>query len=180
MKEIFEFIKVFSLLGLQMFGNIVTMYPLLEEELVTKRNWVTKDDILDSIAFGRCGPGAAVINTIVLLGNKIKGFWGGALAAISFIFFPLVLIVTISFCLEPFMKNEIIKSAFNGILVALSVMIINTIFDLGRKTIKGRMTGALCIVTLFLCIFTEIPLIFYIITSILVGIAICTLCKSMV
>lgn len=180
MKEIFEFIKVFSLLGLQMFGNIVTMYPLLEEELVTKRNWVTKDDILDSIAFGRCGPGAAVINTIVLLGNKIKGFWGGALAAISFIFFPLVLIATISFCLEPFMKNEIIKSAFNGILVALSVMIINTIIDLGRKTIKGKLTAFLCVVTIVLCLFTNISLIVYILSTILIGILICTLHKSMV
>ena len=170
MKTWIDFVRVFAMFGLKMLGNIVVMIPILEEELVEKRKWVTKDDILDAVALGRCGPGAAVINTIAFLGNKIYGFWGGAIALFSFIFFPFLIILAISFFLDQFLENSLVMSAFNGILAALVVIIENTIIDLGKKTLKNRITWGIFLATLILCIATDIPIVVYILLAILVGI----------
>lgn len=55
-KELFRIFYVFSILGLQMFGNLATMVPIFEEELIKKRRLISKNDLLDSISLGRCGP----------------------------------------------------------------------------------------------------------------------------
>ena len=55
-KELFRIFYVFSILGLQMFGNLATMVPIFEEELIKKRRIISKNDLLDSISLGRCGP----------------------------------------------------------------------------------------------------------------------------
>ena len=77
MKKLVNLMKLFYLfskIGLQVFGNLVTMIPIFENELVTKRKLISNEDVLDAITIGRCGPGAAIVNTIAFIGNKIDGF----------------------------------------------------------------------------------------------------------
>lgn len=64
-KKLINLFYIFSILGIQMFGNLATMIPIFERELIEKRKLITKNDLLDSISLGRCGPGAAIINTVV-------------------------------------------------------------------------------------------------------------------
>ena len=100
MKRFISLMKLFylfSLMGIQMFGNLVTMIPIFENELVTKRKLITNEDVLDAITIGRCGPGAAIVNTIAFIGNKIDGFLGGMFATLGFCFFPFMVILIISF-----------------------------------------------------------------------------------
>lgn len=66
-KELLKLMFIFCFMGIQMFGNLVTMIPIFEKELVDKRKLLTKEDIIDSITIGRCGPGAAIINTVAFL-----------------------------------------------------------------------------------------------------------------
>ena len=97
MKKLVSLIKLFylfSIMGIQMFGNLVTMIPIFEAELVTKRKLITNEDVIDAITIGKCGPGAAIVNTIAFLGNRIGGFWGGVFATLGFCFFLSIFIKT--------------------------------------------------------------------------------------
>ncbi len=170
MKKILRLIYVFAILGLQMLGNISAMYPILEEELINKRNLVTKADILDALALGRCGPGAAVVNTIVFLGNKINGFIGGFIAIISFIIFPFIIIIIISLVIDKFINNYIVLSAFKAISVALFVKILQSIIDLAKNTIINKLTLVIFCISLILLISTNISSIILIMFSIILGI----------
>jgi len=172
MKKIIQIIYIFAKLGLQMLGNIASMFPILEEELVNKENLVKREDILDSLALGRCGPGAAVINTIVFLGNKIYGFWGGGLAAFSFCIFPCIIIILISMFIDQFLKNPLVISSFKAISVSLSVMIIKSIYNLAKDALISKITIVIFIITVILSIFTNIFSIIYIIFSVFLGIII--------
>lgn len=170
MKKIVKVFLIFAKLGLQMLGNISSMLPILEEELINKHHLVNKEDLLDALSLGRCGPGAAVINTIVFLGNKIYGFYGGFLATFAFCFFPFIIIILISLFLDNFLNNELIMSAFKAISVALFVMIIKSIYDLAKNALIDKLTISVFLITLILSIFTKIPTIMYIIFCIPLGI----------
>lgn len=172
MKKIFKLIAIFAKLGLLMLGNISSMLPILEEELVKKNKLCTKEDLLDALALGRCGPGAAVVNTITFLGNKIKGFFGGFLATMSFCFFPFIIIICVSLCIDNFLQNSLIISAFKAISVSISVMIIKSIYDLAKETLTNKMEICVFYVTMILSIFTNCSSIIYIVGAILIGIII--------
>lgn len=163
-------IYVFAILGLQMLGNVASMIPILEEELVIKRKLVTKEEILDAIAIGRCGPGAAVINTIVLIGNNIEGFMGGVIAAMSFIIFPCVIIIFISLIIDKVLDNQVVVSAFKAVTVSISLMITNTIGDLAKRTLTNKTIIIVFFIVLLVIIFTPISPIICIISVIFLGI----------
>ncbi len=170
MKKKLKMIYLFSILGLQMIGNIASMLPILEYQLVTKRNLLSKEEVLDAIAIGRCGPGAAVINTIVLIGNYIDGFIGGVIAAVSFIIFPSIIIITISSIIDKFLNNPIVISAFKAIITSLVVMIINTVTDLAKKTLVNKITIIVFCIALLVMLFTPISSIICIIITLIIGI----------
>ena len=171
MKKYMKFFCIFANLGLQMLGNVSAIIPVLEEQLVKKHNLVTKEDILDAVAIGRCGPGAASINTIVFLGNKIAGFLGGITAVLAFSFFPLIIIIIISSFINRFLENELVISIFKSISVSLCVKIIESIANLIKDILIDKLNIFVFISVLVLAIFTNIPSVFYIVFSIILGIA---------
>ena len=177
MKKLIGLMKLFclfSIMGIQMFGNLVTMIPIFENELVTKRKLITNEDVIDAITIGRCGPGATIVNTIAFIGNRIDGFLGGVFAVLGFCFFPFVVILAISFSIDTFLNNEIIKHFLKGVSTCISVMIINSMIDFGKKTLKSKICVLVFSVTLLLSITTEIPIVCYLIFCIFLSIFIKT------
>lgn len=166
-----NFMWVFAILGLQMIGNFSALMPILEDTLAIKRNWIKKENVLDSITWGRCGPGAAVINSIVYLGNRIRGPFAGFLAAVSFCVFPTLVILCIATFARNFMENTYVVSMMKGLSVAVVVKLITSNMDLCKKT----MVNKLAIITFFVCMtlmfVTPIPTIIYIVGTIVLGIA---------
>ena len=173
MKKFVNLMKLFymfSIMGIQMFGNLVTMIPIFENELVTKRKLITNEDVIDAITIGRCGPGAAIVNTIAFIGNRINGFWGGVFAVLGFCFFPFLVILIISSSIDLFLSNEIIKNFLLGVSTCICVMIINSMIEFGKKTLNSKICILIFIITLALSITTDIPIICYLIICIFVSI----------
>lgn len=166
LKFYIEFTWVFILLGLQMIGNFGALMPLLEDALVEKKSWIKKEDILDSLTWGRCGPGAAVINAIIYLGNKIAGPITGAIAAISFCIAPMCIILIIANFSGNILKNNYVTSIMNGISVAVVVRMIKANIDLGKKTLNNKVTICVCMLCTILMFITQISTIVFIIVAV--------------
>ena len=172
MKKISKFFKIFyifSILGLQMFGNLATMIPIFERELITKKSLISKNDLLDSISLGRCGPGAAIINTVVFLGNTIYGFWGGIFAVLGFIVFPFFTILLILFFMNNFANEELLNNFFIGGLSYISILIAKSIFKFGKSAIINQTTLYIFIITLVISVFIDIPVYLSIIITIIIS-----------
>ena len=56
MKLLLEMFLTFARIGLFTFGGGYAMLPMLERELVEKRNWVTEEDLANYFAIGQCTP----------------------------------------------------------------------------------------------------------------------------
>lgn len=161
---------LFSQIGIQMLGNATTMIPILQRELIDKRSLIQKDDILDSITLARCGPGAAIINVVVYLGNKINGVKGGIIASLGFVFFPCIIIMLISTYINRLLENQMIKNAFMGILVYVTIKIIKSIIELWKSSIIDKKTFIIFIFAIILSVIFDVSAIILILMSSLIGI----------
>ncbi|MBQ9768671.1 MAG: chromate transporter, partial [Clostridia bacterium] len=54
MKELLTLFGLFFKIGIMTFGGGYAMLPMLERELVVKRNYVTMEVIMDYFAVGQC------------------------------------------------------------------------------------------------------------------------------
>ena len=71
-----ESFRTFFKIGIFTLGCGYAMIPLIEEEVVNKKQWVSKDEMLDLIAIAQSCPGVFAINIATFIGyklNKVRG-----------------------------------------------------------------------------------------------------------
>ena len=133
MNTYIELFITFFQIGLFTFGGGYAMLPLLERELVDKKVWVSKEEILDYYAIGQATPGIIAINTSTFCGAKKAGNLGGIIASLGFISPSIIIITLIANFLKAFSHISYIQNAFAGIRVAVCALVLNTVINLVKK-----------------------------------------------
>ena len=109
--ELIQLFFIFFKLGIVNFGGGYALFPLLEREFVTKRKWVTNQELADYYAVGQCTPGAFAVNISTFLGIRRKGIIGGIVATLGFVFPAFIIIFVIASLLTNFSSNEYVRNA---------------------------------------------------------------------
>ena len=65
-----EAFGIFFKIGAFTIGGGYAMVPLIENEIVTKRNWISKDDFIDLLAIAQSAPGILAVNISIFIGYK--------------------------------------------------------------------------------------------------------------
>ncbi len=157
MKEIVELFIAFLKIGAVNFGGGYAMLPLLEEDLVKKKGWVTTDDLMDYFAIGQCTPGIIALNVSTFIGKKRKGIAGAAAATLGFLTCPIILILLIAICLTNFADLPIVQNAFAGIRVCVCVLILEAVIRLWKKSIVDKISFVIYAVIFILMVFGSYP-----------------------
>lgn len=133
MKILAELFGVFFKVGLFTFGGGYAMLPLLKAELVDRKHWVGEDELLDYFSIGQCTPGIIAINVATFCGYKLKKITGGVTATLAMICPSLIIITLVAACLNKMMDHEVVKSAFAGVRLGVSALLVNLIYEMGVK-----------------------------------------------
>jgi chromate transporter len=80
-----EFVRAFAWIGAISFGGGRTAY--FQDELVTRRRWLTSTEFLESVALSQMMPGPGIGNLSACLGQRLGG-WRGALLAVACLTLP--------------------------------------------------------------------------------------------
>ncbi|MCP5515296.1 MAG: chromate transporter [Spirochaetales bacterium] len=148
MKNLIQLFTIFFRIGLFSIGGGYVMLPMLKEEVVNKRKWLTDEEILDFYAIGQATPGIIAVNTATFVGYSQKGI-AGSLSATAGIVAPSIIIITlISAFFTEFREVLIIQKAFAGIRVAVSVLLLFIVAGLIKKGAKYK-TGVVIILAAF-------------------------------
>ena len=123
-KLLFTLFFTMMKIGCFTFGGGIAMLALLENEFVSKRGWIDREEFLDMVAISESTPGPIAINSATYIGYKTAGFWGSLLATLGVCIPSFVIIYLISLFFYQFLSFEYVKYAFMGIRVAVVFLIL--------------------------------------------------------
>jgi len=63
LRDIWSLFLTFFKIGAFTFGGGYAMIPILEREFVTKRGWITDEDMLNFVAIGQSTPGIIAVGS---------------------------------------------------------------------------------------------------------------------
>ena len=116
------FLTLFKI-GLFTFGGGYAMIALLENEFISKKSWIEKDEFLDMVAIAESTPGPIAINAATYIGYKCSGFLGALVATVAICIPSFVIIYAISLFFDLFLSLTLVAYAFRGIQVGVIYLI---------------------------------------------------------
>ena len=140
MNELLDLYVTFMRIGCVTFGGGYAMLPILERELVDKRQWTTMDDLRDYFSIGQCTPGIIALNVSTFIGEKKAGVPGALCATTGFLTGPITIILIIASFLTNFADLPIVQHAFAGIRVCVCVLILHAVLRLWKKSVVDPFT----------------------------------------
>ena len=135
-------------IGLFTFGGGYAMIALLENEFVSKRKWIDKEEFLDMVAIAESTPGPIAINAATYIGYKNAGVLGALLATVGVCIPSFLIIYLISLFFDAFLSLTYVSYAFRGIQVCVIYLILSA----GLKLLKGMKKGIFSVTLLTLTV----------------------------
>jgi chromate transporter len=170
MKLLFELFITFAKLGAVTFGGGYAMLPIIQREIVEKKKWATEEEVLDYYAIGQCTPGVIAVNTATFIGQKKKGVSGGIAATLGVVFPSVIIITVIAAFISNFADYPIVRNAFAGIRVCVTVLILNAIIKLWKKSVVDKVTFAIFLAVSVLSFVFDVSPIVFVVAAALIGI----------
>ena len=167
MRLLFDLFFTFAKIGLFTFGGGYAMISLIEHTCVDQKAWITHDDMMNVTVIAESTPGPIAINCATFVGYRQKGFVGALVATLGMTLPSFCVIYLISMFLDDFLDIAWIANAFEGIKIAVGLLILDTAFTMLKKTRKKRITdvimpcsfGAMLLIDLFALHFSTIALL---------------------
>ena len=172
---ILKLFVVYLKIGLFTFGGGYAMIALIKEEIVTKRNWISDEELTDIVTIAESTPGPIAINCATYVGYKIAGFFGSLAATIAVVIPSFVIIFAISLVFDLFLSYTYVQYAFNGIKCAVGLIILSTGIKMLKK-IKRTVLSLSCFVLAIIGILVidffalNFSTVFFILAGMVIGI----------
>ena len=94
------------------------------------------EEVMDYYTIAQVTPGIIAVNTSTFIGFKRKGFLGGILTTLGFVFPGVLFITGIALFLQNFAEYPLVQHAFTGIRVAVGALILDTVLKLLKGVFK--------------------------------------------
>ncbi|MDR2357563.1 MAG: chromate transporter [Oscillospiraceae bacterium] len=157
MRELALLFFVFARVSASTFGGGYAIMPALDREIVKKRGWATREELLNYYAIGQCTPGVIAVNTATFIGYKRAGAAGGIVATLGLAFPPTVIICVIAAVLSNFASLPAVRHAFAGIRVCVCVLIGNTLAGMWKNSVPDTPAKAIFATVFTLSAFFSFP-----------------------
>ena len=144
----------FAKIGLFTFGGGYAMIALIENHCVARKKWITHDEMMNITVIAESTPGPIAINCATFTGYRKAGFPGALIATLGIVLPSFTIIYLISMFLDNFLELTIIANAFQGIKIAVGILILDAAFTMVRKMHKKKLPRAImvCSCIAMLCI----------------------------
>jgi chromate transporter len=170
LKEYLRLAVLFFKIGLFTFGGGYAMIALLENEFVSRRNWIDREEFLDMVAIAESTPGPIAINAATYIGYRLLAFPGALLATVAVCVPSFAIIYVISLFFDAFLALELVANAFLGIRVGVICLILSAGLKMLRQ-MKKTLFNVVITVSIIVCMVTlslfsvHFSSIFYILLS---------------
>jgi len=148
MKIMSSLFLVFFKIGLFTFGGGYAMLALIEDICVEKKKWITHEEMMDITVIAESTPGPIAINLATYVGYKLRKIPGALVATLGMVMPSFCIVFLISQFLDRFLEINWVSSAFQGIKIAVAILIIDAAVKMIKKMKKKTFPITIMIVAL--------------------------------
>ena len=114
-------------------GGGYAMIPLMQRELVVRHRWMDETEFLDLVALSQAMPGVFAVNMATVVGQRLRGLRGSAVAILGNILMPILFILLLAIFFRAFRDNVVVERIFLGLRPAVVALIAAPVFTLARS-----------------------------------------------
>jgi chromate transporter len=140
-----EVAALFLRLGFTAFGGPAAHVALMEDEVVTRRRWVSREKFLDLVALLNFVPGPNSTELAIHLGLIRAGFVGLVVAGVCFIVPAMAIILPLAWAYEKYGALPQVTGAMAAINAGVIAVLAVACWRFARTTVKDRFTAAVAI-----------------------------------
>jgi chromate transporter len=130
---------LFLKLGTTAFGGPAAHIAMMEDEVVRRRQWLTRDEFLDLVGATNLIPGPNSTELAIHIGRRRAG-WAGLLIAGACFILPATLIVTaVAWAYVRFGQLPRAESLLYGVKPVIIAVVIQALWGLGRSALKTKL-----------------------------------------
>lgn len=141
--SVWEVVKVFFKMGLFAFGGPAAHIAMMEDEIIEKRKWISKQHFLDLVGATNLIPGPNSTEMTMHCGHERAGWKGLFAAGFSFILPAVLVTMLFAYLYTTYGELPDVAPFFYGIKPAILAVIAAAIFKLGKKALKSTELGIL-------------------------------------
>ncbi|MDB4962679.1 MAG: Chromate transport protein ChrA [Myxococcales bacterium] len=152
-KALSEVALLFLRLGTTAFGGPAAHIAMMEDEVVTRRGWVSRDEFLDLVGATNLIPGPNSTELAIHLGYRRAGWLGLIVAGLCFILPAAAIVTLIAWAYVRFGTLPAADALMSGVKPVVIAIVLLALWRLARTAIKTPLLGviaAACIAGLLL------------------------------
>ncbi len=131
---------VFSKLGATAFGGPAAHIAQIELEVVQKRQWLSREKLLDLLSISNLIPGPNSTELVIHVGLEQAGWQGAIVAGASFIVPAMFLVWGLAVIYVEYQTIPAIGWLLYGVKPVIIAIIIQSLWKLGRSGLKSILT----------------------------------------
>ena len=170
MKQLLNMFWTFFKIGAFTFGGGYAMIPLIETEVVSKKQWLSKEDFLDIIVISQTFPGALAVNSSIFIGYRISGLLGAIIGLLGVVLPSFFIILLVAVFFMKFREYYYVDLIFKGISAAVPMLILIAVVSLSKSLKKSYLNFFIIIITIASILFLKIHPVIVLLLSGLYGI----------
>jgi chromate transporter len=164
-----ELVWYYLRLGALGFGGPVALVGLMERELVGQRQWLTKEEMRESIAVCQSLPGPLAIQVGILISYLRGGFWGAWAGGWAFIFPNFVIVAALGALYVHFSGLPPVTAIFYGVSPAVIALILHSCHRLAKLGMEDWLQWVIVVVSFVITVALEAEVALLFIGAGLVG-----------
>jgi chromate transporter len=141
--------RLFLRLGLVSFGGPAAHVALMEEEIVRRRRWLTREAFLDLLGAAHLIPGPNSTELAIHIGFVRAGWPGLLVAGVCFILPAALIVGVLAWVYVRYGALPAIAGILAGVKPVVIAVVAHAILQLGRSVLKSRtaiLVGAACVI----------------------------------
>lgn len=134
---------LFLRLGATAFGGPAAHIALLEDEVVRRRGWLSREEFLDLVGATNLIPGPNSTEMAIHIGLRRAGWAGFAVAGLCFILPAALMVLVLAWIYVRFGTLPVLESVLYGIRPVIIAVVVQAIWGLSRTAIRTWLLGVI-------------------------------------
>lgn len=132
-----ELIRLFLKLGFIGFGGPVAVIAMMDDEVVTRRKWLTREHFLDLVGATNLIPGPNSTEMAMHVGYEQRGFGGMVVSGLCFILPATLMTGGLGWLYAEYGAVPEVEPFLRGIKPAVLAIILGALWHLGKSAVKA-------------------------------------------